>query len=147
MKALVMAAAFALATAGAFAQEKHTHDHGDGKEHAHASEGHTHGEPQDLGTTTVASLKLQVFQLGKLEEKEAAFEVVLAKASPELRAVRMWVGVESAEGSVKAKADKVDNAYEAHVELPNPMPKSAKLWIEVQPAEGKKAKVAFDLKK
>lgn len=144
MKKLVLLAALCVATTGAMAQ---THDHGDGKAHSHDDHGHAHGKPQDLGTTTVEGLKLQAFQLGGLAEKEAVFEVALAKGADKPRAVRFWVGVESAEGSVKARAEGDGTSYEAHVELPEPMPKNAQFWVEIQSAEGKRSKTAFDLKK
>jgi hypothetical protein len=143
MKKLVLMAALCLAATGAMAQ---THSHADGKEHSHDDHGHSHGKPQDLGTTTVEGLKFQAYQLGALET-EGVFEVVLAKGSAKPKAVRFWVGTESAEGSVKARAEGDGNAFEAHVELPKPMPKNAQLWVDIQPAEGKKVKTAFDLKK
>src|SRR5690349_4379527 len=109
MKSFIVATAILMATAGAVAQDSHAgHDHG--AEHAH-------GEHQDLGTTTIAGLKLEAAQLGKLTDKEGIFEVTLAKGTAQPKAVRMWVGVESADGSVKAKAEGSGTAYEAHVEL------------------------------
>lgn len=148
MKKLIIAAAFCIAASGATAQD-HEHEHGESHEHGEGhkhEEGHEHGEHFELGTTTTANLKYEVFQLGKLGEKEAAFEIVADKNAAKPKALRVWVGIESAEGSVKARAEGGPE-YDVHVELPNPMPKNAKLWIEVQPTEGKKQKAAFDLKR
>lgn len=144
MKSFIVASAIFMATAGAAAQDSHAgHDHAG---HDHGAE-HAHGEHHDIGTTTVANVKLEAAQLGKLTEKEGIFEITLAKGTPQPKAVRVWVGVESAEGSVKAKAEGSNGVYEVHVEMPNPMPKNAKMWVEIQPAEGKKAKASFELKK
>lgn len=140
MKHIILAGILCLGTTAAFAQE---HNHAD---HAHADD-HGHGEHNDLGTTTVAGTKFQIFQLGKAEGKEAAFELVLAKDTKSPKAIRLWAGVESAEGSVKARAEGNGPDFDVHVELPNPLSANAQLWIEIQPADGKKEKAAFDLKR
>ena len=138
MKQLLVAVAICMAATGALAQDKHDHAH---------DETHSHGEHQDLGTTTVAGIKFEASQLGKLSDKEGVFEVTLAKGTSQPKAVRIWVGSESAEGSVKAKAEGSGTEFEAHVELPTPLPKDAMMWVEIQPADGKKAKASFALKR
>jgi len=145
MKKLILSAAVCFAIGSGYAQNKEAaHDHDDGHEHA---DDHGHGEHKDLGTTTVAELKFQVFQMGKVEGKEGVFEVALDKGSKAPEALRAWVGVSSAEGSVKMRAEGKGPVYDLHVELPNPMPAKAQFWVEVQPAGGKKQKAAFDIKK
>jgi hypothetical protein len=59
-------------------------------------------------------------------------------------AVRAWVGVESGEGSLKAKAgyDAADGDYDAVVEVPATPSADAKLWVEVE-AGGKREKASF----
>lgn len=138
MKSLLTAIAICMATTGALAQSHDGHNHG--AEHAH-------GEHQDLGTTTVAGITFQASQLGKLTEAEGIFEVTLAKGSPAPKAVRLWVGNENAEGSVKTKADGAGPEYEMHVELPKPLPATARVWIEIQLEDGKKSKAGFALRK
>jgi len=145
MKKLILSAALCFAVGSGYAQTRaagHDHDHG----HEHADD-HGHGEHKDLGTTTVAGLKFQVYQMGKVEGKEGIFGIVLAKGIKAPEAIRVWVGVSSAEGSVKTRAEGKGPVYDLHVELPNPMPAKAQFWVEVQPVEGKKQKAAFDIKK
>ncbi len=146
MKHLLIAAAICMAATGAMAQGHEGHNHGTMQAPAagQGHDGHSHGTPQDLGTTAVAGLNLRAYQFGHVSD--AYFEVLLATGSVEPVAIRAWVGVESADGSVKTKADKSATGYQIHTELPNPMPRNSMLWVEVQPANGKKAKAAFALK-
>src|ERR687889_589182 len=76
---------------------------------------------------------------------EGAFDVVITGGKP--KAVRFWVGTESAEGSVKAKADEesTDN-WHTHAEVPDPLPPGSKFWVEVEPSTGEKFTRSFDLK-
>lgn len=114
------------------------------KEHGH---GHG-GTRQDLGTTEAAGLKLTATQLGKLEPgSEAIFEIGVPKDAKPPKAVRIWVGIASAEGSAKAKAEFDGEDYEAHVEVPKPLPPTARLWVEIQPESGSRSKTSFELKK
>lgn len=135
--------ALALATAGApevRAEKKHDHA-------GHDHDSHGHGTAQDLGTTTVAGVKLTVVQEGEVKPGgEAAFEIELNEGQKKPRAVRVWVGIESARGSVKAKAEAKDQGFHAHVEVPKKLPEGSRLWIEVDPGEGKREKASFELK-
>ena len=139
---------------GAFAQAKTeavvTDPHAG---HAHAAPsaaatgGDLHGEEKDLGTTTIAGLKMTVSQMGDVKAAgRAVFEVTPAAGQAEAKAVRVWVGSESGAGSVKAKAAKAGEAYDAHVEVPKALTPETRLWVEVEPATGKKEKVGFSLK-
>jgi hypothetical protein len=99
-----------------------------------------------LGETTVGSLGLVATMDAPVKPGgEGAFDVVITGGKP--KAVRFWVGTESAEGSVKAKADEetTDN-WHAHAEVPNPLPANSKFWVEVEPPSGEPFKVSFDLK-
>src|SRR5436853_91315 len=70
-----------------------------------ARHGHGHeGTRQELGTTESTGLKLTATQVGKVEAgKEGIFEVGLPKDAKPPKAVRVWVGSASGEGSTKAK--------------------------------------------
>lgn len=113
------------------------------------AQGHGHDGPRsELGTTTVAELKFTAIQIGKVEAgKEGVFEVEPEKDAKAPKAVRIWVGNASAEGSTKTKAEKHGDGYEAHVELPKELKADTQLWVEIEPAAGKRAKAGFDLKK
>lgn len=73
---LLVSAALALALAGAgvsgaFAQQAET------KSEKKAEGGHAHGEKKDLGTTTVAGLKLGVAQMGEVKPGSQAIRAFL----------------------------------------------------------------------
>jgi hypothetical protein len=114
----------------------------------HHDHGHAHGEKKDLGTTTIAGLKLTVSQMGTITPGgEGVFEVSLGKGQPKPKAIRLWVGVPSGEGSVKAKATSENQDYDVHVEVPKTLPENSRLWVEVEPATGKKFKLGLGLRK
>lgn len=114
------------------------------KKHGHAHE----GTRQELGTTESAGLKITAIQIGKIEAgKEGIFEVGLPKDTKAPKAVRLWVGAASGEGSTKAKAESDGEDWEAHVEVPATLAADSKLWVEIQPESGSRAKASFDIKK
>jgi hypothetical protein len=80
---------------------------------------------------------------------EAAFDLLVTgyPAGGKPKAVRFWVGVESGDGSLKAKAsEESPDSWHTHAEVPNPMPAGSKFWAEVEPATGEKFSVSFDFK-
>lgn len=130
-----LALLLALATSVAWCEEK---------KHGHGHE----GARQELGTTESAGMKITAIQVGKAEAgKEGIFEVALPKDARSPKAVRLWVGNASGEGSTKAKAENDGEDFEAHVEIPATVAADAKLWVEIQPESGPRAKASFDLKK
>jgi hypothetical protein len=137
MCAAVAAAVMIASVAGA----ADTHDHS--KDAGHA------GKAVEIGTTETAGMKIKVVQEGEVKAGAALgaeIEITGTKTPP--KAVRIWVGTEKAEGSIKAKAAKEsDTVFHGHVETPNPLPEGSKLWVEVQADENKKVRLAFDLKR
>lgn len=95
---------------------------------------HGHGEEKPLGTLTIGAHTFQLLQLGDVAAgKEAVFELALAKDKPVPALVRGWVGVESGEGSMKARFGKEgDHGLHAHLEVPKALPAGSKLWIEIE---------------
>jgi hypothetical protein len=86
-------------------------------------------------------MTVAVTQVGHVEAgKAATFEIVVAGGKP--KAVRAWVGVESAEGSVKVKAKETEKFFDADLEVPKPLPEKSKFWVELETAAGK-TKVSF----
>ncbi|PKO20032.1 hypothetical protein CVU37_00745 [candidate division BRC1 bacterium HGW-BRC1-1] len=150
--ALAAAVTVVMMTGGSvFAQAKPgaTLDPHAGHNHAApaATGGHAHGDAKDLGTTTIASLKVNVSQMGDVAAGgHGVFEITPAAGQTDPKAVRVWVGAENGVGSVKAKAAKAGDAYDAHVEVPKALTPESSLWVEVEPATGKKEKVGFTLK-
>ncbi len=114
---------------------------------AGAHDHHSHStKTWDLGTTTIGSLKIEaVTQEGPVVPgQEAAFDVVIGEGATPPKALRAWIGVESAQGSAKGKAEKEPNRhYHNHVRVPDPLPAGSKFWLEVEPETGKSARAGF----
>jgi hypothetical protein len=113
------------------------------------------GEVVELGTATLGALTVRASRdKGDIKPGgDAPIDVWLtttADGKPAtVRAMRFWIGLEDAKGSVKAKAEVEDpkeaHHWHTHAEVPAPLPDGAKLWVEVESTEGKKEVVAFDL--
>ncbi len=101
-----------------------------------------------IGETTKGGLKLVATMDAPIKTSgggEGAFDVVITGGKP--KAVRFWVGTESGEDSVKARADEetTDN-WHTHAEVPDPLPPGSKFWVEVEPPTGETFTKSFDLK-
>ena len=108
--------------------------------------GGDHPDAVSLGEKTVGGLQLKAMQDDVVKPGgEGAFD--LKVIGPKPKAVRFWVGVESGEGSVKAKADEESPGnWHTHVEVPDPLPPGSKFWAEIEPQQGAKQTVSFDMK-
>ena len=106
---------------------------------------------EKAGVGRVDTKRLQGLVPGEICEfaGKGAFDLIVTgyPAGQKPKAVRFWVGSESGDGSVKAKAEeeKADQ-WHTHVEVPTPIPAGAKFWAEIEPAAGEKVKVSFDMK-
>jgi len=93
-----------------------------------------------LGDVTVAGYTFTVTQTSAITPgKEADITLVQTAGTGEPKAVRIWIGNESGEGSVKVRTHKHGSKMEAHVEVPDPLAADAKLWVEVETADAKQA--------
>jgi len=144
-------------TGAAPTPDKHDdHDHATGEaqdehdDHDHAEgEGHDdHGATVELGTGTIGAFQVRASRDGEVEAGgEAAVDLwVTPTASAKIGAVRAWIGLEDAKGSIKAKMDLEKDNYHSHVEVPTPMPAGSKLWVEIEDDKGVKATGSFELK-
>jgi hypothetical protein len=94
----------------------------------------------ELGNITVAGYTFTVTQTSAITPgKEADITLVQTAGTGDPKAVRVWIGKESGEGSVKVRTHKHGSKMEAHVEVPDPLAADAKLWVEVETADTKKA--------
>jgi hypothetical protein len=131
----------------------------DAKKDDHAGHDHSKDKPEKkdghanaitLGETTVAGLKITAKQDEPVKAGgEGAFDLLITgyPAGGKPKAVRFWVGVETGEGSAKAKAEEeTPDNWHTHTEVPNPIPAGAKFWAEIEPAAGDKFKVSFPMK-
>jgi hypothetical protein len=126
-------------------EEAHSED--DGHDHAAHSEddGHDHGAEEDgdehggevevLGSMTAAGAILTV-SAGHLEAG-AEVDVEVGHSSGDVPAgIRVWVGLESGVGSLKAKAHTHGDDFHALVEVPENLVPDARLWLQVESANG-----------
>lgn len=95
---------------------------------------HGHGAEHPLGAMTIGAHTFQLAQFGDVVAgKEAVFELEFAKDKAVPGTVRGWVGVESGEGSMKARFGKEgDHGLHAHLQVPATLPAGSKLWIEIE---------------
>lgn len=107
------------------------------------------GMPHDLGTVQVGAYSVSVTQIGDITPgSESVFELVVTGEAAKPKAVRAWIGTESAEGSTKGKAEAEsgEGEFHAHVDVPATLAEGSKLWIEVETDTGRE-KSAIDVKR
>lgn len=104
---------------------------------------HAHGDEKPIGPMAIGAYQFTVVQLGDVKAgAEAVFELEFAKDAKVPSIARAWLGVESGQGSMKARFGKEgDHGLHAHVQAPATLPADAKLWIEVE-ADGKTERAA-----
>ena len=106
-----------------------------------------HPNAVELGEQTVAKWRLKAKQDEPVKPGgDGAFDVTIT-GDGKPKAVRFWVGVQSGEGSVKAKAEEeTPGNWHTHAEVPDPLPPGSKFWVEVEPAQGERFTAGFDMK-
>lgn len=126
-----------------------------GHDHSAEAEKHHGSEVVELGTTKIGELTVLASRdKGELNPGgDAPIDLWLTTADGKpatVVAVRFWIGVEDAKGSVRAKAEiedpKQPNHWHAHVEIPTPLPEGSKLWVELDSGTVK-AVGSIDLKR
>ncbi|QOJ15199.1 MAG: hypothetical protein HRU75_11370 [Planctomycetia bacterium] len=107
-----------------------------------------HGGPVvDLGETTVDGMKVRASRdAGEIKAGgDSPVDIWIDGGLGDAAAVRLWIGIESAKGSLKAKAENEDGHWHTHSEVPDPLPADSKLWVEIEHKDGKKSLCSFDL--
>ncbi len=144
---LIAAGVAALALSAGFAPEASAQSH----DHGHGTPGHVHdhGKAIDLGTTTVAGLKMNIRQLGDVTVGgQGVFDFAFPKQFEKPKMMRVWIGNAEAKGAVKTRIKFDGSENDVHVEIAKDPPMGSKLWVEIEPAKGgKKVKVPFDLQR
>jgi hypothetical protein len=126
------------------------HSHGEGyasQDHAEGKADEHAGIKQDLGKKEIGGYTVQVTQVGNVKAGEAAiFVITITGGAAEPKVVRAWVGVESGEGTIRAKAEEEKGGeWHAHLTVSKPMPAKSALWIELE-AGANKPKASFTFK-
>ncbi|QDV06149.1 hypothetical protein Poly30_16540 [Planctomycetes bacterium Poly30] len=130
---------------GGEAHDEHAgHDHAPG-EHVdgaeqpndHAAEMEERGAV-DLGSIEIAGATLVLDAAASPTPGETVTINANVKSGKLPETLRMWYGLESAVGSMKAKADVHDDHLHVDVEIPAEAMQSPMLWLEAQAASGEK---------
>ncbi|NUM36532.1 MAG: hypothetical protein HUU50_18480 [Candidatus Brocadiae bacterium] len=118
-------------------EEKHAHNH----EHQHG------GTAQKLGTLVMEGVNIAITQSGDIKS-EICLGLQLENVKTAPKAIRAWIGLEDAKGSLKGLASRVceeDYDYDVHIEAPKVLPEGSKIWIEIEKNEGMIWKGSVDL--
>ena len=107
---------------------------------------HHTGTKHELGSQMIGGYNIAAARFGDLKPgAESVVELTVTGGTGKPKAVRAWIGVETGEGSAKAKGEVEGDDYDCHVEVPSPLPAGSKLWVEVENDAGK-PKGSFELK-
>ena len=118
------------------ADHDHDHDH-EGEAHGPEMDDHHHGETVELGTIDVGTFTIRASRDGEVAAGgDLPVDVWIDGTAP-VDAVRFWVGVESAAGSIKARAELEDDHWHTHVAVPAVLPEDSALWIEIQSGDAR----------
>jgi len=138
-----------------------SHSHGPNNDHDHADDaphtdgdGHVEGDDHvmiELGASTIGPYSARVTRDEGAVTPGGDVAIDAWITGPEApSAVRFWVGLESAEGSIKARAEIEgeggDARWHTHVEVPSPLHEGAAVWVEIESSDGTKYAGSFDLK-
>ena len=97
-----------------------------------------------MGSSDLGDFKIKVASIGEITPgKEGVLDGEVSGGS--LAAIRAWVGVESAKGSLKSKMGVSGKGFHGHVEVPTTLPDGSAIWLEVEDAAGKKHKASFKM--
>lgn len=93
-----------------------------------------HGETKPVGDLTIGAHTFTVSRGANVEAgKETFVFAAFAAGKPVPATMRSWIGIESGQGSMKAKMSKEDeHTMHAHVQVPKPMPDDSRIWIEIE---------------
>jgi hypothetical protein len=119
--------------------------------HSDSAAGHG-GQVIELGTASIGGYSVRASRdQGEIKPGgDAPIDVWLTDGTSRVIAVRFWIGTQTGDESVKAKADIENpaepNHWHTHAEAPSPLPAGSKLWVEIE-LEGQGKQIgSFDLK-
>lgn len=114
------------------AEANHEDDKDGDKSHEgadHDEDGH--GKSHPLGKMKAHGREFSIVQMGDIHAgEEGAVEIEFASGKDRIATTRAWVGIESGEGSTKAKLDlEGTTTLHGHLDVPSPIPAGSKLWF------------------
>lgn len=99
------------------------------------------GPVTELQAQELGPYKVRAIYTGALEKGHFNFYVT----GGDLKALRSWVGDETAAGALVTKANWEEDHYCAHIEMPAAIPADAALWFEIESADGSLKKSSMPL--
>jgi len=130
------------------------HDHDAGDDHGHgadddhddhddhdgeAHDDHGHGATDSLGTVEIAGTTLSASVFGDVKPGAVLHIDIKHVSGPMPAAVRLWIGDESGEGSLKSKAGGSGGEYHGDAEVPASVTPATALWLEIESASGERS--------
>ena len=113
---------------------------------------HKHGnEKHKLGKNKIGDVEVSVITTGEVEPGAHVDFSIKVFTLNEPKALRVWIGTESAEGSKKAEGKKGSTdakgiLYTGEVDAPKPIPAGSLLWVELETDKGtQKASWNYDV--
>ncbi len=129
-------------TAETHDESSHTESHAEeAHTEGHDSSGHAHSHEESGKTTyevTLANVALEVRYRGDLTPGSELDVSLRTVGGDRPATIRVWVGVESGQGSRKVKVHSHGATYHAHAHVPSELPDGSALWIEVQTVNGER---------
>lgn len=105
-----------------------------------------HGATTPLGEQSAGAFTIKASRDGDITPGKDVPIDVWVTGTPKVSAVRFWIGVQDARGSIKAKAELETDNWHTHADVPNPLPAGSQLWVEVESDDAQKTLAAFDLR-
>tara|TARA_R110002072_G_scaffold42064_13_gene118265 strand:+ start:58334 stop:58855 length:522 start_codon:yes stop_codon:yes gene_type:complete len=107
------------------------HDHKDGNHDEHVA-------VSSLGSVIVADSTLSVSAGGEITPNATLHIEIEHTAGRIPSAIRLWIGTDSGENSLKSKASRSGNMYIAKAEVPAELTPEDALWIEIETSNGER---------
>tara|TARA_A100001391_G_scaffold204724_1_gene201474 strand:+ start:556 stop:1089 length:534 start_codon:yes stop_codon:yes gene_type:complete len=111
------------------------HDHADDHEDGNHDE---HGAERFLGSVAVAGSTLSVSAGGEIRPNATLHIEIEHTAGRIPAAIRLWIGTESGENSLKSKASRISGKYIAKAEVPAELTPEYAFWIEIETSDGER---------
>ena len=103
------------------------------------------GERHALGSITLAGGTFTVAMTGDIAPSTELHFDITQTAGPSVETLRLWIGDQSAKGSLKSKATAHNNYFHAHVESPVTLAMDSAFWMEAKNASGEREQASVAL--
>jgi len=103
------------------------------------------GERHALGSITLAGGTFTVAMTGDIAPSTELHFDITQTAGPTVETLRLWIGDQSAKGSLKSKATAHNNYFHAHVESPVTLAMDSAFWMEAKNASGEREQASVAL--